>query len=269
MLCFATLIPMNAPRDIVGIFDSGVGGMSVLKEIRERMPTLDIIYLGDTARAPYGNRSENEVKQYTKEILTFLKKQGCTHFVSACNSISAMVTKEILEEVGVLDIQYIDMVQPTKKYFMHTPTKNVLVFATMLTTNSKIYEINLAPYVNSFKGVGEINLARQIEFNEGLESIKKSITDFLGTQVVTEDTQLLLACTHYPLVRYIFEDEIGKRGLPLHIVDPAVYVAEEVYARVDELQGSGEVCVYTTKESDTMKKLVHELGVQNHAVVSL
>ena len=260
---------MNTSRDIVGIFDSGVGGMSVLKEVREIMPTLDIVYLGDNARAPYGNRSEEEVKQYTKEILLFLKKKGCTHFVSACNSISAMVTQEILDEVGVDRTVYIDMVQPTKNYFLHTPTKNLTVLATALTTKSKIYETTLAPYVESFIGVGELNLARQIEFNERKDGVEKTVATFFDTYNLQEGTHLLLACTHYPLVRHLFEEEIQKRKLLVQIIDPAVYVAEEVYTRVDETHGKGEVVIYTTKESETMQKLIHELGLQKYIIVSL
>jgi glutamate racemase len=260
---------MHIHRDIVGIFDSGVGGMSVLKEIRELMPTLDIIYVGDNARAPYGNRTEEEVVAFTKEILLFLKEQGCTHFVSACNSISAMVTEEILKDVGIELSQYVDMVSPTKNYIMHTPTNRLIVLATVLTTKSGIYKTNLGPYVGEYIGVGEPHLARQIEFNEPSTLITQTVQSFFDNQTFEEDTHILLSCTHYPLVRHVFEEEIKNRNIPAHIVDPSVYVADELYTRVDETQGDGSVTVYTTQASDTMQKLMNELGLEAYTITTL
>lgn len=260
---------MEISRPIVGIFDSGVGGMSVLAEIRKCMPTLDIVYVGDNARAPYGNRMEDEVRQFTKDILRFLQKQRCTHFVSACNSISALVTKEILNELGIKQNQYVDMVQPTKKYVANSHIGRLVVLATVLTTKSKVYESHLAPLVLEYVGIGEPNLARQIEFNEPKEAIQKTIVSFLGTQKKEEPTTLLLSCTHYPLVQHIFEEEIKKNNLLIDIVDPAQYVAQELALLVDDTNSEGTTEVYMTHTSETMKKLLHELGLQEYTITSL
>ena len=70
-------------------------------------------------------------------------------------------------------------------------------------------------------------------------------------------------------MRHIFEKEIQERNLPLHIINPAIYVAEEIYTRVDDLQGTGDVTIYTTRESETMQKLIHELNLEKYNVMSL
>ncbi|MDQ5962756.1 MAG: glutamate racemase [Patescibacteria group bacterium] len=258
---------MEFSPSIVGVFDSGVGGMSVLSAIRKRMPNLDVIYVGDNVRAPYGNRTEEEVKQYTKEILRFLQRKGCTHFVSACNSISALVTQEILDELGIKASQYVDMVQPTKKYVTNAHIGRLLVLATVLTTKSKVYEAHLSPLVGEYVGIGEPNLARQIEFNEGKEEIRETISSFFTTQKGMPHATLLLSCTHYPLVRHVFEEE--GSGFPIDIVDPSEYVAQEVEIMVDDTNGRGTTLLCMTRESETMSKLTHELGVDGYTIVSL
>jgi glutamate racemase len=260
---------MSNSRPVVGIFDSGVGGMSVLAEIRKQMPTLDVVYVGDNARAPYGNRTEDEVRTFTKEILLFLQKKGCTHFVSACNSISALVTEEILHELGIKTSQYVDMVQPTKKYVANAHIGRLVVLATVLTTKSRVYETHLSPLVLEYVGVGNPDLARQIEFNEPQTEIQKTIRLFLDTQKEESPSTLLLSCTHYPLVRHIFEKEIEKNNLPIEIIDPSVYVANDVALLVDDTNSEGSTEVYMTHSSETMRKLLHELGLQEYTVVTL
>lgn len=260
---------MEISRPIVGIFDSGVGGMSVLAEIRKRMPTLDVIYVGDNLRAPYGNRTEDEVRQFTKDILRFLQEKGCTHFVSACNSISALVTKEILHELGIKQEQYVDMVQPTKKYVANAHIGRLVVLATVLTTKSKVYEAHLSSLVGEYVGIGEPNLARQIEFNESPKAIRDTIVSFVHTQRDAIPTTLLLSCTHYPLVYHIFEEEIKKNNMPIEIVDPSIYVAQELALLVDDTNSEGNTEICMTHTSDTMKKLLHELGLQEYTIVTL
>lgn len=259
---------MNASRHVVGVFDSGIGGMSIVREIRELMPTLDIVYIGDNARAPYGNKSEDEVRSYMKEIIRFLKQEGCTYFVSACNSISALVTEEILKEMGVDRDVFVEMVQPTRKYFANSPKSKLIVLATVLTTKNGIYEQGLKGFALEYVGVGEQNLAWQIEENHPKEEIIKTISSFLDAYGSVSAT-LLLSCTHYPLVRHLFEEEIDKRGIPIEIIDPSKYVAQELQLKVDDTNGTGAIAIYATKPSVTMEQMAKEIGGKGYSLISL
>ena len=100
-------------ENLIGIFDAGVGGFSVFKEVRKNT-NADILYFGDCARAPYGNRTEEEIVLFIKDILKQLQNEGVTHFVSACNSMSVLTTEKLLEEVGVPKENYIDMISAIK-----------------------------------------------------------------------------------------------------------------------------------------------------------
>lgn len=259
---------MNASRHIVGVFDSGIGGMSVVKEIRELMPDLDIIYVGDNARAPYGNKTEHEVISHTKEILKYLKQEGCTHFVSACNSISSLITEEILKDVGIDAHAFVDMVLPTKKYFANSRKNRLLVLATVLTTKNGIYEQELKDFSLEYVGIGEPDLARQIEENHPKEEIIKTISSFLGIHGTVPGT-LLLSCTHYPLVKHLFEEQIEKRGISIEIIDPSRYVAQELQLRVDDTNGWGTIRVCATKSSVTMEQMAKEIRGESYTLINL
>jgi len=164
-------------------------------------------------------------------------------------------------------MHYLDMVEPTKKFIRNAHIGRLIVVATALTTKSKIYESSLTSFVGEYLGIESRDLARQIEFNEGESAISETVASFFKLYDMTQPSSLLLSCTHYPLVKHVFEWHRGN--LPIEIIDPSDFVAQELELLVDDTGGSGSVIIYMTKKSETMEKLVRELGIESYTVTSI
>ncbi|MCR4333930.1 MAG: aspartate/glutamate racemase family protein, partial [Patescibacteria group bacterium] len=132
---------------MIGIFDSGSGGLTVLKAIRERMPSADILYFGDIKNAPYGSKSNSELSVLTVRAIELLQKRGATSIVSACNSVSASLAISLLDSLSLAPTQLIEMVGPTVHSFKNSSARLLLV-ATPATIQSEIYQ-------NAFRMIGK------------------------------------------------------------------------------------------------------------------
>ncbi|RXK60421.1 glutamate racemase [Lacibacter luteus] len=194
----------------IGIFDSGYGGLTVMKEIVQQLPQYNYIYLGDNARAPYGTRSFETVYRYTLECVEWFFKQGCPLVILACNTASAKALRSIQQN----DLQHLNpdnrvlgVIRPTAEVIgQYSETKNVGVLATVGTVQSGSYEIEITKFYP------EINVYQQacpmwvplIENNEhenaGADYFVKEYVDALVQQSQGIDT-VLLGCTHYPLLQ--------------------------------------------------------------------
>jgi glutamate racemase len=194
----------------IGVFDSGYGGLTVLKALADRLPDYDYIYLGDNARAPYGNRSFETVYQYTLQSVQWLFDQGCPLVVLACNTASAKALRTIQQ----LDLpriaphnRVLGVIRPTTEVVgRFTKTGHVGVLATRGTVLSESYPIEIAkffPDIQVFQQPCPLWVPL-IENNEhdkpGADYFVKSYTDQLMAQSPQIDT-VLLACTHYPLLK--------------------------------------------------------------------
>lgn len=199
-------MPSSQP---IGVFDSGYGGLTVLKSIVEKLPDYDFIYLGDNARAPYGNRSFETVYQYTREAVQWFFTKGCPLVILACNTSSAKALRTIqqqdLVESGTSN-RVLGVIRPTTEIAgLLTKTESVGILATSGTVNSESYvlEINkFFPNVKVYQQACPLWVPL-IENNEhqgpGADYfIKKYVDELLG-QSSAIDT-VLLACTHYPLL---------------------------------------------------------------------
>lgn len=244
---------------MIGIFDSGSGGLSVLKEIRKRLPKADVIYLGDIKNAPYGSRSPHELMNLTIRSLNRLRNEGANKIVSACNSVSSSIVLSMLDISGWSSLDMIEMVGPTVKSFREKEG-GILVVATVATVKSGIYQ-------NGFLGIGKKvdvlaipDLAGAIEFGQ-TEEIEGIIKEALR-KVSKEYQYLVLACTHYPLVFEKFEKVIKKLGLKVELVDPACAVANAVGKW--KMMGRGKTTFLITKESKIFRGWVDKLiGEEN------
>lgn len=210
----------------IGIFDSGIGGLTVTKEIVKLLPKESIIYLGDTARVPYGTRSKEIVTQFAKELVNFLLKKNVKALVVACNTISAQALDEIKR---TSPIPVVDVLSPAvRKAVKSTVNNRVGVIGTVGTISSRAYE-------NEIK-----ELSPQIEVvsvgcplfvplaEEGLhqhEATKSIAEDYLDEIVSKEVDTLILGCTHYPLLLEAIVDAVGPR---VSLVDSAKPTAEEL-----------------------------------------
>jgi glutamate racemase len=237
------------PKNLLGVFDSGVGGFSVLQEVR-KATTSDILYFGDCARAPYGNRSEEQIVVFIKEALLRLIDRGVTHFVSACNSMSVYTTEKLLEEVGIPRGNYIDMVSAISGLEVEEGDK-VLLLGTKVTIESGAYQTilrNRGIEVDSF--IPRM-LGGEIERGDE-EGIQRSVSQAIGYAKAIHANRIVYACTHYPLVDHMFKEQAHAHGWTGIFVDPALYVAKNVLNW--NLTGSGNTAFETTLQTDIFKE---------------
>lgn len=219
----------NAP---IGIFDSGIGGLTVTREIVKLLPNESIIYLGDTARVPYGNRSKEIVTQFAKELVNFLIKKDVKVLVVACNTISAQSLDEIkkLSSVPVIDV----LSPAVKKAVAVTKNKKVGVIGTQGTINSKAYE-NAIKELDPLVEITSVSCPLFVPLaEEGLhkhEATKLVAEDYLKHIIEADVDTLILGCTHYPL---LLETITGTVGDKVNLVDSAKPTAEELKKLLEE-----------------------------------
>lgn len=205
----------------IGIFDSGIGGLTVFRSIAEQLPGYDYIYLGDNSRAPYGNRSFNTIHQYTWECVQWLFKMDCQLVILACNTASAKALRTIQQK----DLQGLDpskrvlgVIRPTAEIIGDlSETKEIGVLGTTGTIQSESYPIEIKKFFPDLKVYQQacplwVPLIESGEYEKpGSDYLIKQYLDELMAQSAHIDT-VLLACTHYPLI----QDKI-KTHLPANI----------------------------------------------------
>ena len=193
----------------IGVFDSGYGGLTVLKEFADLLPELDYMYLGDNARTPYGTRSFETIYEYTLESVKYLFDQGCPLIILACNTASAKALRTIQQR----DLPKIDstkrilgVIRPTTEIIGNlSTTGHVGILGTSGTINSQSYLIEIKKFFPHLSVTQEacpmwVPLVENQEFeNEGADFFIKQHIERLIEKDPNIDT-LLLACTHYPLL---------------------------------------------------------------------
>ncbi len=243
---------------MIGIFDSGSGGLSVLKSLRQVMPQADVVYFGDIKNAPYGLKTQEELSVLTEHAIGLLHAEGADHIVSACNSVAASLVISLSDRIAFTPSDMIEMVGPTVAHFRDSEKKLALC-ATPATIDSAIYQDAFQLIGQDVQYVAIADLAGAIESgapNAEIEEIVKG--SFMGMQKF--DT-LILACTHYPLVRQAFE-----KALPgVEIFDPSMVVAERVRdAFQTEVEGSAKTKFIISKDSSHFRRFVDTvIGEQN------
>ena len=217
---------INDPTAPIGVFDSGVGGLTVAREIMRQIPNERLVYFGDTARVPYGNKSKETVTKYSKQIVRFLQTQNVKAIVVACNTASAYALEEIEKE---LDIPVIGVVKPGARVAAEaTHNKKVGVIATAGTIQSRIYTDYIQGIESDIQVIGKACPLFVPLVEEGL--LEDPVTDEIATRYLNElkdidiDT-LILGCTHYPLIR----STVGRiMGEGVTLVNPAYETAREL-----------------------------------------
>lgn len=197
---------MNSP---IGVFDSGIGGLTVLKEIVKKLPQYDYVYLGDNARTPYGTRSFETVYQYTLECVQKLFAMNCRLVILACNTASAKALRNIQQlDLPKLypDNRVLGVIRPTSETVgKHTKTKHVGVLGTTGTVQSDSYKIEIEKFLPDVKVFQQacpmwVPLVENNEMDSPAADIfVKKCLDELFSKSKKIDT-LILGCTHYPLL---------------------------------------------------------------------
>jgi len=222
---------MNKRRRPIGIFDSGIGGLTVLKEIIKETPEEDTIYLGDTARVPYGIRSPETVIRYSFENTSFLFSKDIKVLVVACNTASSVALEEIKKHIP---IPVIGVIEPgAKAAVRETRNKRIGIIGTEATIRSD-------SYTRSIKGTNGNIEVYGLPCPLFVPLVEEGWTEGDIATLVAErylkemrdkgiDT-LVLGCTHYPLLKKVISKVIGK---DIRLIDSAIEVAKEVKTTLD------------------------------------
>ena len=271
-----------ALKGSIGVFDSGYGGLTVLKEIVKLLPQYDYIYLGDNARAPYGPRSFDTVYHYTWECVQWFFKQSCSLIILACNTASAKALRTIQQNnllATAPDKRVLGVIRPTtERIGQFTKTGNVGVLGTKGTVQSQSYIIEIEKFFPELKVYQQacpmlVPLIETIEFEtEGADFFIKKYLKSLLTQSDEIDT-ILLACTHYPLLKDKFEQFLP--GV-VTVLSQGKIVAESLadyLNRHNEIEEkcskNGNVLFYTTDSTgdfDNQASIFYGEGLQSNHI---
>lgn len=194
----------------IGVFDSGIGGLSVLKQLIRFIPNESYIYLGDTARVPYGNKSNNVVEQYAKECTDFLLNKNVKLIVIACNTVSAVALDKVIEQAN--NIPVIGMIQPASEASVRTTVnRKIGIIGTRSTINSKAY----TNAILQFAGTEKIDVFSQ-ECPLFVPLVEEGLVSHSATKQIAEEylkkfknhpiDTLILGCTHYPTLTRLIRD---------------------------------------------------------------
>lgn len=236
----------------IGVFDSGIGGLTVLKELVVSKPA-EYIYIGDSLRAPYGNKSKEELLSHTKDLMEFLKSKGCDFFINACNSLSSLDTEPLLKELGVGKENYVDMISATREGAIKELDKDsrILIYATVATINSGAYQEVFKNF--NVKTLASKNLAYAIENANQIEIDDE--VDILVDEILNGNiTHLFLGCTHFPLINEYLEKRL--QGLSVKIIDPSRYVSDILVFNKEKLS----IKIYSTKVSNSWTENIAQFG---------
>ncbi len=246
----------------IGIFDSGYGGLTVFRSIIEQLPGYDYIYMGDNARAPYGNRSFSTIHQYTWECVQWMFDQGCPLVILACNTASAKALRTIqqqdLKQIGDPSKRVLGVIRPTAEVIGdYTKTKEIGVLGTKGTVQSGSYLLEIQNFFPDIKVYQQacplwVPLIENGEYDKpGADFFVQLYLDQIMAQSPNIDT-ILLACTHYPIIQ-----EKIKAHLPegVNVVGQGDIVAKSLVSYLNrhpeieqKLSRNGENKFYTTTD---------------------
>lgn len=236
---------------MIGVFDSGSGGLSVLKALRQKLPQADVVYFGDIKNAPYGLKTQAELSVLTSNAVALLQNEGADHIVSACNSVAASLVISLDDRISSAPNNMIEMVGPTVAHFRGS-TKRLALCATPATIASGIYQNAFKMISKEVRYIPIPELAGAIEFGKSEKEIEDIIKQIFA-DVHVFDT-LILACTHYPLVKEIFSKVLPQ----VEVFDPSMTVAERtVGAFLEEKNGTGKIRFIISQDSDNFRLLVN------------
>ena len=242
----------------IGVFDSGIGGLTVVKEVLKELPSENIIYLGDTARIPYGTRSKEVIKKFALELTSFLLKRKVKFLVVACNTISSTCLDAIkqMSPVPVLGV----IKSAAKEAAGKTKTNVIVIIGTEAPISSKSYEKEIkrinpkakiitraCPLFVSLAEEGLINgEATKLIAEEYLKIFKKSNVD-----------TLILGCTHFPILKKVIQRVVGENVLLIDTAHPTALRLKEILTKENLLNGKTNVKheFYVTDAPDRVYKV--------------
>jgi len=256
---------MNNKKLPIGIFDSGLGGLTVLKKLNKILPKEEFIYFGDTAHVPYGNKSKKTIIRYCKQIVQFLETKKVKLIIVACNTASSTAL-EVIKKTSKTPI--IDVVEPSiKKAIKITKNKKIGIIGTKTTIESKKYQNEIKNNNNRIQTYSQacpllVPIIEEALFDHPIT--KEAINIYLSNIKADIDT-LILGCTHYPLIKNLISKSISSK---VAIVDSSIETANKVKRfLINNQLTTGDTNIKTNtiyvsddpqKFSITAKKLLNE-----------
>lgn len=228
---------MNYDNRPIGIFDSGIGGLTIADGLIQLLPNESMIYFGDTQHLPYGDKSSKTVQRYSLGISDFLIKNDCKAIVIACNTASALaydVVKEKFPEIKIYNV-----IDPVVKYVADSKVSKVGVIATRATIKSDIYARRIKEINPSIETISMATPLLVPMIEEGFHNQNVSheiISTYLSKPQLNNIEELVLGCTHYPLIK---DEIIQYYSGSVEIIDSPTIVAEYVYK---DLRKNGLLC---------------------------
>ncbi len=243
----------------IGVFDSGIGGLTVLNEVIEQLPGEDLIYFGDTARIPYGTRSKETVIKYFNQSVKFLLSKNIKAIVIACNTATALAMEQAQE---IFDIPMIGVIDPGSKGAIKATKNNTIgIIGTEGTINSQSYQQTLRRLNGRIEVIGVACPLFVPIVEEGWESTDVAYITakkyLIGLKEHNVDT-LVLGCTHYPALRYTINKVMGDN---VTLVNPAYETAKltKTILKEKELESSkldgGKVQYYVSDDPEKFKRV--------------
>jgi glutamate racemase len=211
---------------LIGVFDSGIGGLTVVRAVKRHLPNYDILYFGDTARTPYGTKSPETVIRYAIEDAEFLLQKGAQMLVVACNTASSIATDTLKER---FDVPILEVISPAVKMAVTDPKRRrVGVIGTRATVNSGVYEDKIKAVRPDMKVYGHpcpllVPLVEEGWLKKG--ETRMIVKKYLHPLKVKQIDTLILGCTHYPLLKKIIQAKAGKR---VKVIDSSEALSDSV-----------------------------------------
>lgn len=249
----------------VGVFDSGVGGLTVAREIMRQLPHENLVYFGDTARVPYGSKSQNTIIRYSRQIIRFLKTKQVKAIVIACNTASALALDVVRKET---DVPIMGVVVPgARAAVAATDSGKVGVIGTEATVHSHMYSQIIKEYNPKISVTGKSCPLFVPLVEEGFAKHKVTweIIDYYLAEMKESDIDtMILGCTHYPLLRSRIREYMGDK---IHLVNPAYETAMDLKNLLEEQGMSNEGCqaehaayeFYVSDAADKFKQFANSI----------
>lgn len=261
----------GAPISPIGVFDSGVGGLSVLRAIHAQMPEETLVYFGDQGHIPYGPRPMQQIRDFSEAITNFLLEQNAKIMVVACNTASAAALKYLREKFPAM--QFVGMEPAVKPAAETTQTGKVGILATPATFQGALYASVVERFANGVELFQNTcnGLVQQIEQGNlrGGET-KKILEDALHPMLERKIDTVVLGCTHYPFVIPLIQEIVGEN---VRVIDPAPAVAKQVKRLLEaggmrsDPSARGDVRFFTSGDPDALKSLLPVLLGEDGKVV--
>jgi len=241
----------------IGIFDSGVGGLSVLRAIRARIPNESILYFGDQGHIPYGPRPMEQIRDFSEAITNFLLDRNAKLIVVACNTASAAALKYLREKFP--HVKFVGMEPAVKPAAERTQTGRVGVLATPATFQGALYASVVERFANGVELYQNTcnGLVQRIEQgNLSGDETRKILEDALQPMLEKNIDTVVLGCTHYPFVIPLIEEIVGEN---VRVIDPAPSVAKqaqrllEAGGVISETESKGMIKIFTSGDPEVLK----------------